>query len=447
MRLLSTMRYLPPLYVTQLTLLVLSMIFLVPLSSHAVDPRFELDPGQVSVTAGTNGKREKKNRSPVYSRSDRSRSNKAVLLQKHAAGEPQPVSSFQLATADTSISPNMQQLRPFWETLNPSQGEVLLPLVFKSESFDLAVDHGRYPLLKAADGGKVLLDAGGTLPALVRTLIQEKDPSVRIVTVSQTDPRHFLGALLASGGFYSVEDQPVMSFGTDPLLKVSSDFKVERTAESVMRNQVMLVSAARQGLPPRLTDYLKKQGFKLLEPFAEQVAAPVPLRHQVVQVAPGSQVQAVDQLLATLAVPVERNRRVELFSAVESGIALSVAAERYFERGGKKYVVASFSGDPVTYTLFRLLETKGYRVVILEPKDTFRSITTKLLSRMDLPSSYASHLLISDPMGRYSLEMSGFMLENSSSGGGAVMLTDRPLEQNMRELLYDHGYQVQERRE
>ena len=50
---------------------------------------------------------------------------------------------------------------------------------------------------------------------------------------------------------------------------------------------------------------------------------------------------------------------MQLFSAVESGIALSVAAERYFERAGKRYVLASFTGDAVTYTLFRLLETKA----------------------------------------------------------------------------------------
>ncbi|MDK9719489.1 MAG: hypothetical protein OEL57_16530, partial [Trichlorobacter sp.] len=64
---------------------------------------------------------------------------------------------------------------------------------------------------------------------------------------------------------------------------------------------------------------------------------------------------------------------------------------------------------------------------------------------MDLPSSYASHLLLADPAGQYSVEMSGFMLENTMAGGGAVMLTDRPIENAMRELLYDHGYQVQER--
>jgi hypothetical protein len=425
--------------------LLLSVQLVHPRNSHAIEARFELDPSQVTKSAGSPVQREKASRRSGYHRANRSHKN-SVVLHKDPADQNQSSASMPLASGSgTAVMPDLQQVRSFWETLNPPKGEPLQPLAFKSDSFELAVDPARYPLFKAVDGGKVLLDTGGTLPPLVRSLIQEKDPSVRIVTASSAGSQPFLRALLSAGGFYSVEEQPVMTFGTDPLLKVRSDFKVERTAESVIRNDVMLVSASRQGLPSRLTDYLKTQGFKLLEPFAERVAAPLPLRHQVIHVAPRDQIHTVDQVLAALSVSAERNRRVQLFSAVESGIALSVAAERYFERAGKRYVLASFTGDAVTYTLFRLLETKGYRVVILEPQDTFKSIATKLLTRMELPSSYASHLLVSDPAGRYSLQMSGFLLENSLSNGGTVMLTDRPLEQNVRELLYDHGYQVQER--
>lgn len=408
----------------------------------AIDSRFELDPSQVSKSSGRSVGSDKKKRQSGFKKSGQAH-KAAVHLQKHAdQNQPVPASH-----EETRTGPNLQQVRAFWDLMVPSKDEAVQPLVFKSDTFELAVDHGRYPLFRALDGGKLLMDAGGTLPPLVRTLLQEKDPSLRIVTSSPADARHLLGTLLSAGGFYSVEEQPVMTFGVDPVLRVRSDFKVERTAESVMRNEVMLVSAARQGFPARLTDYIKKQGFNLLEPFADRNAAPVPLRHQVVHVTPRNQLHAVDQLLETLSVPAERGRRVELFSAAESGIALSVAAERFFERSGKKYVVASFTGDPVTYTLFRLLETKGYRVVMLEPKDTFRSIATKLLGRMELPSSYARHLLVADPGGRYSIEMSGFLLENSSGSGGAVMVTDRPLEKSIRDLLYDHGYLVQERQE
>jgi len=428
-------------------LVVLSLSGPWPKSCLAMDSRFEIDPVQIQKNSGSTSGREKAARRSGSYRSERVRRSYRTQRKK-AMVYTHPSVAIHLATAGSGAgteSDFQQRVRPFWDALVPSDGTAPKPLIFKTDVFDLAIDPSRYPLLTAANGGKLLLDTDATLPPLVRSLIQEKDSKVRIIDVSPVDRRRFLGALLSAGGFYSVEEQPVMTFGQDPQIKVRSDFKVERTAESVMRNEVILVNASRQGLPPVLTDFIKKQGFKPLEPFADQVTTSMPLRHRVVLAAPQDANQALDLVLETLAVPVERNRRVALFSTAESGIDLSVVTDRYFERGGKRYVVAHFTGDPIAYTLFRLLETKGYRAIILEQGDNFKMVASKLLSRMDLPSRYASHLLIADPGGRYSFEMSGFLLENSASGGGAVMLTDRPIERAMQFFLYDHGYQVQER--
>lgn len=431
--------------VSLLLLLAAATLFL-PSASSAIDARFELDPALVKVESGGSAHRSRSKHTRT-GRSRRSAKQHKTSIALHKSPLEQPVSTLQLAScsADVEAVQNVQKVRSFWDTLVPS-GETALPtLSFKSDTFELSIDPVRYPLLKAADGGMILLDKDASLPPLVRTLLQEKDSKIRVVTASPADARRFLGALLGSAGFYSVEEQPVMTFGKDPQLKVRTDFKVERSADSVMNNEVMLVNASHRGIPASLAGYLKTQGLTVSEPFADQVHSAVPLRHRVVRVTPQGQGQAVDLVLETLAVPVERNRQVELFKAAETGVGLSVAADRYFEHGGKRYVVTRFAGDPITYTLFRLLETRGYRVVILEPHDSFKTAAGKLLSRMDLPSSYASHLLLADPAGRYSFELSGFMLENATAGGGAVMLTDRPIENAMRDLLYDHGYQVQER--
>lgn len=426
-------------------LYIVTFSFLLPVVCQAMDPRFELESSEVKKESFRTVSKVKKANRRVHTHRSGGAHRSSIALQKDPADQNRSSSTFQLASvASMSTEAVLQRLQPFWEKVVPSTAGVLKPLVFKSDAFDLAIDPARYPLMKAADDAKLLLDMDGTLPPLVRTLIQEKDSSIRVVSASPSDGRRFLGALLAAGGFYSVEEQPVMTFGDDPQLMVRSDFKVERTAESVMRNEVMLVSASRQGLPNHLTAYLKKQGFELFEPFSDQIATAVPLRHRVVHATASDISRSVDTVLESLGLPVERNRRVELFRSLESGIALSVAADRYFERGDKRYVVARFTGDPVAYTLFRLLETKGYRVVILEPHDSFKAVASKLLSRMDLPSSYASHLLVSDPLGRYSIKMSGFLLENISSSGGAMILTDRPLEGAVRDLLSDHGYQIQD---
>ncbi len=411
----------------------------------AMDPRFELDPDQVKKLSTRSIHGKKKNNYAGYSRYGKS--GRSVLrLQKTSdkKGDSALQSDKELRSSSVTEA-DLKLVGSFWRKMLPQSEEPLQPLVFKSDTFNLSIDPLHYPLFKAADGKKILLDPNGSLPPLVSTLIQERDPSVRVVNAVSKGGSALVGALLSAGNFYSIEEHPLMTFGTDPQLKIRVDYKVERTAESVMRNEVMLVSTSSQAFSPRLTDYMKRHGFELLEPFADSTETAVPLRHRIVHVSPSEPEKAVDLLLETVAVPVEKNRRLELFKVSDSGISLSIAADRYFERDGKRYVVATFSGDPVAYTLFRLLETKGYKVVILQSDETFKSVASKLLSKMDLPSGYTSHLLVADQKGRYSFEISGFMLENSTSAGGALMLTDRPVERSLRDFLYDHGYQVQER--
>jgi translation initiation factor 1 (eIF-1/SUI1) len=405
----------------------------------AVDPRFALSPelirkSAVSVT-----------RTGPPATSSKKTGRKKVrhaTVTLHAASERADSTSSVAGRSVTAA--DLANLNLFWQKLVPPSATPHKALLVRSDNFELAIDPVRYPTMGTTDGKTILLDTDGSLPPLVRTLIQDQDPSVRVVTGS-ADRQHLVGALLAAGGFYSVDEQPVLRFGTDPLLTVRTDFKVERSADSVLRNEVTLVSAARQGMPPRVVDYLGHHGFDLLEPFADRVATPVVARHRVVQVQGDQQGHVVDLLLDLLGVQAERNRRIELFNPADTGISLQVAAERVFERNGKRYAVARFNGDPIAYTLYRLLATRGYRVVILEPQDTFRLVAAKLLDRMELPSSYRPHLLAAEPGGRYSLEMSGFLLENSAPDGGALMVTDRPVDRSMRDLLFDHGYQVQER--
>lgn len=422
------------------------LLSLQPAVCQAMDPRFELDTAQIKKETVRKGGKERKNGRRMHVRRSLRPHHRSISLRSDVPYQNQSSAAFRLVSASSS-TPDvlLGRLQPFWKKIVPSSGVTLRPLAFKTDSFELSIDPVRYPLLQAADGGKLLIDPGGTLPPLVRTLIQAKDPSVRIISISSMNAHQLLGAMLAAGGFYSVEEQPVMTFGVDPQLKVRSDFKVERTAESVMRNEVLLVSASHQGLPVHLTEYLKNEGFELFEPFADQITTAVPVRHRVVHAIAPDYSKSVDLVLESLDVPVERNRRVELFHSLESGIGLSVTADRYFERDNKRFVVVCFTGDPVAYTLFRLLETKGYRVVILEPHDGFKTVASKLLSRMDLPASYAPHLLVADSLGRYSIQMSGFMLENASASGGALILTDRPMERSIRDLLYDNGYLVQDR--
>ncbi|OGR29945.1 MAG: hypothetical protein A2X79_06535 [Desulfuromonadaceae bacterium GWB2_53_15] len=334
-------------------------------------------------------------------------------------------------------------VKEVWGKLIPSKGELQKPLTLKSPSFSLTLDPQRYPVFSTMDGGTILLDQDATIPPLVKSLIEEKDPAIRIVSESPANGRRFLSAMLGAAGFYSVEENFSMEFGTDPKLVVRSDFKVEKAPDSLIKQDVVLMNSGKTSLPQSLGDFLKKEGFTVYEPFAslKPFIIQTPSR-QIHQITAKGQPEILDAILKALAVSYQADRNVDVFAADNNGISLSVKAERFFERDGQRFVVSRFDGDPVTYTLFRILETKGYRVVILEAKDDFRKISEKILSRLRIQGSYAQQKLWPDDTSNYSLQMSGFNLENAGIPGGALFLTNLPLDRIVRDLLNENGYNI-----
>lgn len=334
-------------------------------------------------------------------------------------------------------------VKEVWEKMIPSKGESQKPLALQSPSFSLTLDPQRYPVFATMDGGRILLDQNSSIPPLVKSLIEEKDPTVHIVSESPANGRRFLSAMLGAAGFYSVEENFRMEFGTDPKLVVRSDFKVEKTPESLIKQDVVLLNSGKTSIPQPLGDFLKKEGFTVYEPFAslEPFIIRTPSR-QLHQITAKGQPEILDAILKALAVSYQNDRHVDVFAADNNGISLSVKAERFFERDGQRFVITSFDGDPVTYTLFRILETKGYRVVILEAKDDFRKISEKIFSRLRIQGGYAQHKLWPDDASNYSLQMSGFNLEGAGIPGGSLFLTNLQIDRIVRDLLTENGYNI-----
>ena len=99
----------------------------------------------------------------------------------------------------------------------------------------------------------------------------------------------------------------------------------------------------------------------------------------------------------------------------------------------------------MNYTLFRILETKGYNVVILDAKDDFRKISEKLISRMKIKGVYAQQSLLQDGFAGYSLQMSGFKLDDALLPGGGIFLTDRAMDRIVRDLFAENGFTIDNR--
>ena len=336
-------------------------------------------------------------------------------------------------------------IRTMWNRLIPSTELQQKPLVLQTPTFSFSLGPERYHLFGRMDGGRIVVDPNGSIPALVKTLIENKDSSVRIVSEEPPRTRRFMASLLNAAGFYSVEEDFSMDFGVDPKLTLQFDFKVEKTADSLINQDVDLVNSSRSSLTPVLGEFLKKEGFSLYEPFASFKPSVQTGSRAIYSISSKKQTDVIDSLLTAFSVSPEQNRRVDVFTPENNGFSLSVKSERYFERGGQRYVVTSFDGDPINYTLFRILETKGYKVVILEASDDFRKISEKLISRMKIKGAFAQHVLLKDGVAGYALQMSGFKLEDAMLPGGGVFLTDRAMDRVVRDLFIENGFNIYNR--
>jgi len=358
-----------------------------------------------------------------------------------------PEQSFKLESSVPALSEQeaVAMAHDMWNRIIPSKKEIQKPLALQTPTFSLTLDPERYPTFARMDGGRIVLDQNGSIPPLVKSLIEDKDASVRIITGAPSGTNRFMASLLEAAGFYSVEENFSMEFGVDPKLTVQADFKVEKTAESLIKQDVTLVNSGRTSLPPSIGEFLSKEGFSLYEPFASLKSFAQHDSRTIHSVSSKKQPETIDAILSAFSVSPELDRSVDVFAADNNGITLSVKAERYFERGGQRYVVTSFDGDPINYTLFRILETKGYSVVIIEARDDFRKISEKLISRMKIKGIFAQNTLLRDGSAGYSLKMSGFKLDDALLPGGGIFLTDRVMDRIVRDLFTENGFNINSR--
>ncbi|GAB4299619.1 MAG: hypothetical protein Fur0034_11440 [Desulfuromonadia bacterium] len=323
------------------------------------------------------------------------------------------------------------------------------PLTIERNDFSLRFDPSRYPVLETADGRRILLDTAGTIPPLVQSLVASVDPSVRIVSEDPSNRARFLSAVLASGGFYSVEENFRFTSGDDPQITVHADFKVERKQESLMGQEIVLVNHNQHHAPysTALQSFLATRGFTVVEPYGGGRSGTSPGKsiQGTLRLLPGSGgVSVADGILDAMGVAYTRDARLDLFTATRDGVDLRVRADRSFTLDGVPCVIGFFRGDPVAYTLMRLLETRGYRVVMLNENDSFRDASMKILRSLRLPGIYGFREIQRSPDSPFSLSLTGIHLSALGGTGGGVIVTDRKIDPEIIRVLEEEGYRVLE---
>lgn len=362
----------------------------------------------------------------------------------HIASYEQPSGAATLERA--SGAEVVEDAGRIWPELVPSPATGSNNFGYSSSAFKLSLDPNRYPMLPAHDGGTILIDGMQTLPTLVKALIQDENPQVRVVTGNPANRRSFYRSLLSAARFYSFEEDFLVEFGTDSKISVQADFKIEKNPESLLRHEITLlnISQDRHAAPHGLRKLLAANGFRLLE-AARQFPGQSAQGHRLHQITDKEPKKITDSLLDALAIRFQADKNIDLYAQENIGVSLEVPVDRYFEDDGQRFVVSLFSGDPVTYTLVRLLETKGYRVIMLQDGDNLQSIADRMLSRMHLPAKYGEHDLWHRHEVGYGVRMPGVMIRDNRHGNRNLFITDRTVDPLVQELADVNGYRLEGR--
>ncbi|MDD2335428.1 MAG: hypothetical protein PHD01_02500 [Geobacteraceae bacterium] len=392
---------------------------------------------RLKVKHGSHGK-TLRNSLTIAGAKEPSRVKRKLLFKTASSG--MVVHSFHMAAGSDG---GIKWTRKVWDRILLPGRHQNGPLVVQGSNYSLSLDPDRYPVFPAADGGRIIIDAGMTLSPLIKTILREKDPGIRIVSENPDDRKRFFSSLLKAAKFYSVEENFSVDFGSDPKLAVSSDFKIEKTPESLMNNDVVLVNVAgnSRGMPTSLISFLEKEGFHVIG-SAPPISEAPDGRKMLYRIEGSSQDSIVDDLFSALSTPCEKNKNLVLDDGALSGVTLSVRADRYSESNNGKIVVSFSEENPVQYTLLRLLELKGYRVVMLNPEDDFREISEKVLSSLGLPAVYGMQPLWVPDGTPFNVQLSGFVVVGSGRNGMRRFLTNVPIDPLVRALAQYKGFDV-----
>ncbi|MBJ6798967.1 LysM peptidoglycan-binding domain-containing protein [Geomonas propionica] len=124
----------------------------------------------------------------------------------------------------------------------------------------------------------------------------------------------------------------------------------------------------------------------------------------------------VDSVLNAISATWSRNKIIQ--SAAGAATPFSIRVDRYFEYKGKRYIVSIGENDPYNYTLIRILETAGYRVLMLTGKEDFKAVTEKLFALVGIAPAFGPHAL---PEGTHA---TGFLVQQDDAAGKRVLITD-----------------------
>lgn len=187
----------------------------------------------------------------------------------------------------------------------------------------------------------------------------------------------------------------------------------QHQAPAALRQEPTVSKAAPP--PPAPAPEVKKEAPAPPPRQSIMVAAPVQPPTWICSIPEKDPHRILDSMMNVLSLKWAKNRIVRSEDGAKT--AFSVMVDRYFELKGKRYIVTVGEIDPYNYTLLRLLETSGYKVLRLNGGEDFEAVGDKLLRLVGSTPAFGKHALAGDG------EKKGFLLTEDETGGRRVLVT------------------------
>jgi LysM repeat protein len=338
------------------------------------------------------------------------------------------------------------------------RGTMYLPL---PSGGDAVLQLSDFPVVRFSGGTEALIDFRGGIPPRVADAISAQWKSLRVVSLADAGGAgDRIDRILRVSGYHSVKEgisRPVV-MGETVSVALPARRVIQRTEDSLISGDLILLKEVPEKPDPELLAvlrYARRLGLHVL-PYADDPNAmegflvgiqedsssggiPVALA-----VPKTGGLPAVDFGLSFLGIAARTGERLRVGGEGDA-FRLVVSPERYFEVGGKKYVVDTGKMSPAIRSILR---ESGYAVFPAGKDASGREIFQRLMKAAGIvPEEWKEHLLTGGAKAGYEIRVTGAFLSLSGTSGGEgrrIVLVRRKIHSATRALLRDMGVEIVE---
>lgn len=271
-------------------------------------------------------------------------------------------------------------------------GEVAIPFMDRG---NVTIDAKEFPVLQLTENKKIIVHYGGERPGELTDVRQLKANGFEVVSLDEhEDMKSVLDKLLDAAGYFSVDksNNPLV-IGDQIQFEITGDWIIY--ADELLKDVMVinLLDNEKRPIDSQLKDYIHTFGVNLIDLYltGEGEEEEIDLPHQTVAagyspedvpvIDTSDHQVTVDSLLGLLGQTYKKGFTIDLFRGESEVFDVEVMADRYFERGGKGYMI---SFHKIPEKVVELITGQGHRFLTIAPSSDPSAVIQNVLDLLDI---------------------------------------------------------------